>query len=77
LTQVIDQVGSVESSFGQVTEGMQSQVQGAEQIRQAMDALTVNASRAQEATSEFSRASVSLRESIMALRKVISGDKPA
>ena len=77
LTQVIDQVGSVESSFGQVTEGMQSQVQGAEQIRQAMDALTLNASRAQEATSEFSRASVSLRESIMALRKVISGDKPA
>ena len=77
LTQVIDQVGSVESSFGQVTEGMHSQVQGAEQIRQAMDALTLNASRAQEATSEFSRASVSLRESIMALRKVISGDRPA
>jgi methyl-accepting chemotaxis protein WspA len=77
LTQVIDQVGSVESSFGQVTEGMQSQVQGAEQIRQAMDGLTQHASRAQEATSEFARASVSLRESIMALRKVISGDKPA
>ena len=77
LTQVIDQVGSVESSFGQVTEGMQSQVQGAEQIRQAMDGLTQHASRAQEATSEFARASVSLRESIMTLRKVISGDKPA
>jgi methyl-accepting chemotaxis protein len=56
---------------------MQSQVQGAEQIRQAMDGLTQHASRAQEATSEFARASVSLRESIMALRKVISGDKPA
>ena len=74
LTKVIDQVGSVESSFSEVTEGMQSQVQGADQIRQAMDALTQNASRAQEATSEFSQAATALRESIMALRKVIGGD---
>ena len=77
LTQVIDQVASVESSFSEVTEGMQSQVQGADQIRQAMDGLTQQASRAQEATSEFARASTSLRVSIMALRKVIGGDSAA
>ena len=74
LTKVIDQVSGVESSFCEVTEGMQQQAQGADQIRQAMDGLTQNASRAQEATSEFSSASESLREAIFSLRKVISGD---
>ena len=53
---------------------MQSQVQGADQIRQAMEALTQNASRAQEATTEFSQSAAALRESIMSLRKVIGGD---
>jgi len=74
LTKVIDQVSGVESSFCEVTEGMQQQAQGADQIRQAMDGLTQNASRAQEATSEFSSASESLREAIFSLRKVISGE---
>ena len=76
LTKVIDQVSGVESSFCEVTEGMQQQAQGADQIRQAMDGLTQNASRAQEATSEFSSASESLREAIFSLRKVISGEIP-
>ena len=76
LTKVIDQVSSVESSFSEVTEGMQQQAQGADQIRQAMDGLTQNASRAQDATSEFSSASESLREAIFSLRKVISGEIP-
>jgi len=39
-----------------------------------MDALTQNASRAQEATSEFSQSAAALRESIISLRKVIGGD---
>ena len=76
LTKVIDQVSGVESSFSEVTEGMQQQAQGADQIRQAMDGLTQNASRAQDATSEFSSASESLREAIFSLRKVISGEIP-
>ena len=74
LTKVIDQVSGVESSFSEVTEGMQQQAQGADQIRQAMDGLTQSASRAQDATSEFSSASESLREAIFSLRKVISGE---
>jgi len=74
LTKVIDQVSGVESSFCEVTDGMQQQAQGADQIRQAMDGLTQSASRAQEATSEFSSASESLREAIFSLRKVISGE---
>ena len=74
LTKVIDQVSGVESSFSEVTEAMQQQTQGADQIRQAMDGLSKNASRAQEATSEFSSASESLREAIFSLRKVISGE---
>ncbi|MSR34333.1 MAG: hypothetical protein EXS12_05995 [Phycisphaerales bacterium] len=76
LTKVIDQVSGIESSFYAVTEGMQQQAQGADQIRQAMDGLTQNASRAQNATSEFSSASESLREAIFSLRKVISGEIP-
>ena len=76
LTKVIDQVSGVESSFCEVTEGMQQQAQGADQIRQAMDGLTQSASRAQDATSEFSSASESLREAIFSLRKVISGEIP-
>jgi len=73
LTQVIDQVGRVEGRFAEVTEGMQSQVQGAEQIRQAMDALAQNASRAREATGEFSQAAANLRESISSLRATVGG----
>ena len=76
LTKVIDQVSGVESSFCEVTEGMQQQAQGADQIRQAMDGLTESASRAQDATSEFSSASESLREAIFSLRKVVSGEIP-
>ncbi len=76
LTKVIDQVSGVESSFCEVTEGMQQQAQGADQIRQAMDGLTQSASRAQDATSEFSSASESLREAIFSLRKVVSGEIP-
>ena len=76
LTKVIDQVSGVESSFCEVTESMQQQAQGADQIRQAMDGLSQSASRAQDATSEFSSASESLREAIFSLRKVISGEIP-
>ncbi len=74
LIKVIDQASGVESSFCEVTEGMQQQAQGADQIRQAMDGLTQSASRAQDATSEFSQSAAALRESIMSLRKVIGGD---
>jgi hypothetical protein len=49
-------------------------VQGADQIRQAMDALAQNATRAKEATSEFSQAASILRESIMSLRSIVGGE---
>jgi methyl-accepting chemotaxis protein WspA len=71
---VIDRVGGVESRFGEVTEGMQSQVQGADQIRQAMDALAQNASRAREATGEFALAASTLKESLVSLRNIVGGD---
>jgi methyl-accepting chemotaxis protein len=72
LTQVIDRVGAVEGRFGEVTQGMQSQVQGAEQIRQSMDALAQNASRAREATREFAEASASLQDSLTQLRAAVN-----
>ena len=72
LSAVIDRVGGVEGRFGEVTEGMQSQVQGADQIRQSMDALAQNASRAREATSEFAQASATLQESLTQLRAAVN-----
>ena len=72
LTSVIDRVGGVEGRFGEVTEGMQSQVQGAEQIRQSMDALAQNAARAREATGEFAQASATLQESLTQLRAAVN-----
>jgi methyl-accepting chemotaxis protein WspA len=68
---VIDRVGSVEGRFGQVTEGMQSQVQGAEQIRQSMDTLAQAAVRAREATSEFAQAASTLQSSLAQLRAAV------
>jgi methyl-accepting chemotaxis protein len=53
---------------------MQSQVQGADQIRQAMDALAQNASRAREATGEFALAASTLKESLVSLRNIVGGD---
>jgi methyl-accepting chemotaxis protein len=47
-------------------------VQGAEQIRQSMDALAQNASRAREATREFAEASASLQDSLMQLRAAVN-----
>ena len=72
LSSVIDRVGGVEGRFGEVTEGMQSQVQGAEQIRQSMDALAQNAARAREATGEFAQASATLQESLTQLRAAVN-----
>jgi methyl-accepting chemotaxis protein len=51
---------------------MQSQVQGADQIRQAMDALAQNASRAREATGEFALAASTLQESLTQLRAAVN-----
>jgi methyl-accepting chemotaxis protein len=47
-------------------------VQGAEQIRQSMDALAQNASRAREATREFAEASASLQDSLTQLRAAVN-----
>jgi len=71
LSKVIDRVGSVEGRFGVVTEGMQSQVQGAEQIRQSMDTLAQAAGRAREATSEFAEAASTLQSSLVQLRAAV------
>jgi methyl-accepting chemotaxis protein len=51
---------------------MHSQVQGAEQIRQSMDALAQNAARAREATGEFAQASATLQESLSQLRAAVN-----
>ena len=72
LTGVIQGVGEIGGQFGEVTKGMQSQVQGAEQIRQSMDGLSQNASRARDATREFSEASQSLIHSISVLREAVA-----
>ena len=72
LAGVIQGVGEIGGQFGEVTSGMQSQVQGAEQIRQSMDGLSSNAARARDATKEFSEAAQSLILSISALREAVA-----
>ena len=72
LAGVIQGVGEIDGQFGEVTTGMQSQVQGAEQIRQSMDGLSGNASRARDATKEFSEAAQSLLHSISSLREAVA-----
>ena len=72
LAGVIQGVGEIDGQFGEVTTGMQSQVQGAEQIRQSMDGLSGNASRARDATKEFSVAAQSLLHSISSLREAVA-----
>ncbi len=72
LAGVIQGVGEIDGQFGEVTTGMQSQVQGAEQIRQSMDGLSSNASRARDATKEFSEAAQSLLHSISSLREAVA-----
>lgn len=72
LAGVIQGVGDIGGQFGDVTTGMQSQVQGAEQIRQSMDGLSNNAARARDATKEFSEAAQSLILSISALREAVA-----
>ena len=69
---MIQGVGEIDGQFGEVTTGMQSQVQGAEQIRQSMDGLSSNASRARDATKEFSEAAQSLLHSISSLREAVA-----
>ena len=71
LTAVIDRVGRAEAQFAEVTEGMHSQVEGAEQIRQSMDALAMTAARAREATGEFAQAASTLQDSLTQLRAAI------
>ena len=72
LAGVIQGVGEIGGQFGEVTSGMHSQVQGAEQIRQSMDGLSSNAARARDATKEFSEAAQSLILSISALREAVA-----
>ncbi len=72
LAGVIQGVGDIGGQFGDVTSGMQSQVQGAEKIRQSMDGLSSNANRARDATQEFSQAAQSLILSIGALREAVA-----
>jgi methyl-accepting chemotaxis protein len=72
LAGVIQGVGDIGGQFGEVTSGMHSQVQGAEQIRQSMDGFSSNAARARDATKEFSEAAQSLILSISALREAVA-----
>jgi methyl-accepting chemotaxis protein len=72
LSGVIQGVSEIGGQFGEVTTGMQSQVQGAEQIRLSMDGLSQNASRARDATREFAEAAQSLTQSIAVLREAVS-----
>ena len=47
---------------------------GASSVRQAMDALAQNASRAREATGEFALAASTLKESLVSLRNIVGGE---
>jgi len=65
-------VQGISGRFGQVTEGMRAQSQGAEQIREAMIRLAEGASRTASSLDDFNKATVHLREAVGDLKEEVS-----
>jgi len=72
LTEIITAVQGISGRFGQVTEGMRAQSQGAEQIREAMIRLAEGASRTASSLNDFNGATVHLREAVGDLKEEVS-----
>jgi methyl-accepting chemotaxis protein WspA len=72
LVEIIAAVQGISGRFGQVTEGMRAQSQGAEQIREAMIRLAEGASRTASSLDDFNSATVHLREAVGDLKEEVS-----
>ena len=72
LSGIIEAVQGISGRFGQVTEGMRAQTQGADQIREAMVRLADGASRTAGALDDFNSATVHLREAVGDLKEEVS-----
>jgi methyl-accepting chemotaxis protein WspA len=72
LAEIITAVQGISGRFGQVTEGMRAQSQGAEQIREAMIRLAEGASRTASSLNDFNGATVHLREAVGDLKEEVS-----
>jgi methyl-accepting chemotaxis protein WspA len=72
LGEIIAAVQGISGRFGQVTEGMRAQSQGAEQIREAMIRLAEGASRTASSLDDFNKATIHLREAVGDLKEEVS-----
>jgi len=72
LVEIIAAVQGISGRFGQVTEGMRAQSQGAEQIREAMIRLAEGASRTASSLDDLNSATVHLREAVGDLKEEVS-----
>jgi methyl-accepting chemotaxis protein WspA len=72
LGDIIGAVQGISGRFGQVTEGMRAQSQGADQIREAMIRLAEGASRTASSLDDFNKATVHLREAVGDLKEEVS-----
>ena len=72
LGEIIGAVHGIHGRFGQVTEGMRAQSQGAEQIREAMIRLAEGATRTASSLDDFNRATTHLRAAVGDLKEEVS-----
>jgi len=72
LEEIIERVQTLTSRFGVVTEGMQSQSEGARQISDAMVSLSEGVRQTADTLKDFHRASANLQEAVNDLREEIS-----
>ncbi len=72
MAQIIDRVNGNTSRFESVSESMQNQAQGADQISSAMAQLTANAAQSSEAIREYGRAACDLQDAIESLKSSVA-----
>jgi methyl-accepting chemotaxis protein WspA len=72
LGEIIGAVHGIHGRFGQVTEGMRAQSQGAEQIREAMIRLAEGATRTASSLDDFNKATTHLRAAVGDLKEEVS-----
>jgi len=73
LGHIITGAQGLHQRFGQVTEGMRVQSQGAQQIREAMSRLSEAANQTSLSIREFNKATERLREAVGGLKDEVSG----
>ena len=72
LARIMEQVETLPPRFGEVTDGMRSQSDGAEQISLATSQLAQTAKRSQSSAQEFADAATDLQRAVAGLRQEVS-----